>query len=583
MLRSRPSLRDPPQSTAVSHGVRSDVGGAFYGRRMDGGTRMTTRERTAVVQRTVDGLRVVLDGVTQDVEHGGFAAAVSALEVDRPRWVWDTMDVYPRLLQAGVRVARSWDLRLARGLLRRAAGTPGGIAALPADGWDDSAAGRDDGALSFDFGELLDAQREFDRQIAEVAASARPGALRLLITAESAGALAAAEMHHAGLPWRRDVHEQLLEGLLGPRVPVDRRPSALERLAGDIRVALGAPALNPDSPADLARALRSAGIEVDSTRAQELSRIDHPVVEPLLEYKRLARLHQANGWHWLDTWIADGRFRPDYIVSGVVTGRWATRNSGAMQLPKQIRSAVVADPGWKLVVADAAQLEPRVLAGLAQDRAMAEAGRGRDLYAGIVASGAVATRAAAKVGMLGALYGATSGEGGRLVPRLARRFPQALALVERAAKEGERGGTVATLLGRETPPVSDRQRAVDREAAVFEADERVLRQARSLSRDRGRFTRNFVVQGTAAEWALCWIADLRRRLWELAEGSFTERPHLVYFLHDEVIVHAPAGSAVAVADAVTEAARDAGRLLFADFPIDFPLDVSVVDHYDEAA
>ena len=235
------------------------------------------------------------------------------------------------------------------------------------------------------------------------------------------------------------------------------------------------------------------------------------------------------------------------------------------------------------MVADAAQLEPRVLAGLAHDHAMAEAGRGRDLYAGIVASGAVATRAAAKVGMLGALYGATSGEGGRLVPRLAQRFPQALALVERAAREGERGGTVATLLGRSTPPVSDRQRAVEREAAVFEADEGVLRQARSLARDRGRFTRNFVVQGTAAEWALCWLADLRRRLWDLADGPITERPHLVYFLHDEVIVHTPGRPGRRGRRGVAEAATAAGRLLFSDFPIDFPLDVAVVDRYDEAA
>jgi DNA polymerase-1 len=550
---------------------------------MDGTTGTATRERTALVHRTHAGLRLVLDGVPQDLDRSAFAAAVAALEVHGPRWVWDTADVYPRLLEDGVRVGRSWDLRLARALLRRAAGTSGAIAALPADGWDGTAATTDLAALSFDFGDALDPQEEFDRQLAEIAASARPGALRLLVTAESAGALAAAEMHHAGLPWRRDDHERLLERLLGPRVPADRRPVVLERLAVDIRVALEAPALNPDSPVELARALQSAGIEVDSTRAHELRHVQHPVVEPLLEYKRLARLHQANGWHWLDTWIAGGRFRPDYIVSGVVTGRWATRNSGAMQLPKQIRSAVVADPGWKLVVADAAQLEPRVLAGLAHDRAMAEAGRGRDLYAGIVASGAVATRDAAKVGMLGALYGATSGEGGRLVPRLAQRFPQALALVERAAREGERGGTVATLLGRATPPVSDRQRAVDREAAIFEADERVLRQARSLARDRGRFTRNFVVQGTAAEWALCWLADLRRRLWALADGSLTDRPHLVYFLHDEVIVHTPAELADQVAAAVAAAARSAGRLLFADFPIDFPLDVAIVDRYDEAA
>lgn len=543
----------------------------------------STRERSVVVRRVADGHRLIEAGAVEEVARSGIADAVARAEIDRPRWVWDTADVYPGLLAAGVRVSRSWDLRLGRALLRRAAGTRGAIAALPRDGWDD-APPTDDGALplDLDLGAELDPAAEFLRQSDEVATSTRPAALRLLITAESAGALAAAEMRHGGLPWRRDEHERLLSDVLGPRVPSDRRPAALERLAGRIRTALAAPLLNPDSPVELARALRAAGIEVDTTRANELRHIDHPVVDPLLEYKRLARLHQANGWHWLDTWVADGRFRPDYVVGGVVTGRWATRNSGAMQLPKQVRSAVVADPGWKLVVADAAQLEPRVLAGLSHDRAMADAGRDRDLYAGIVASGAVATRTAAKVGMLGALYGATSGEGGRLVPRLAQRFPRALALVERAAKEGERGGTVATLLGRATPPVSERQLAVDREAAVFEADERVLKQARSLARDRGRFTRNFVVQGTAAEWALCWLADLRKRLWDLTDGPITSGPHLVYFLHDEVIVHAPAGIADQVAEAVTGAAAAAGRLLFADFPIDFPLDVAIVDRYSDA-
>src|SRR5690606_24285843 len=105
-------------------------------------------------------------------------------------------------------------------------------------------------------------------------------------------------------------------------------------------------------------------------------------VEPLLAYKKLARLLSANGWTWLETWVVDGRFRPDYVPGGVVTGRWATNGGGALQLPHQIRGAVVADPGWKLVVADASQLEPRILAALAGDTAMTAAGAAGDLYAG---------------------------------------------------------------------------------------------------------------------------------------------------------------------------------------------------------
>ena len=100
---------------------------------------------------------------------------------------------------------------------------------------------------------------------------------------------------------------------------------------------------------------------------------------------------------------------------------------------------------------------------------------------------------------------------------------------------------------------------------------------RRVARDRGRFTRNFVVQGTAAEWALCWMASLRLRLRAL-EG----RPHLVYFLHDEVMVHSPAEVAQDVAEAVRAAAGEAGRLLFGDFPVDFPLNIAVCDSYSEA-
>ncbi|HEY8319803.1 MAG TPA: bifunctional 3'-5' exonuclease/DNA polymerase [Amnibacterium sp.] len=535
------------------------------------------------VRRLAGGRRVIDD---RSVSAAELPALVAGLEATRPRWVWDTAAVYPQLLAAGVRVERAHDLRLARAILRRAAATADRFTDLPADGWDDGPADQRGAPVAL-FGlesehGAADALAELERQTEAVEAAVRPGALRLLLSAESAGALAAAEIWHAGLPWRSDLHERLLEERLGPRVPDGTRPAVLEGLAGEIRAALAAPGLNPDSPVELLKALRSTGLQVETTRSHELAALEHPVVPPLLEYKKLARLAAANGWHWLDTWVADGRFRPDYVVGGVVTGRWATRNGGAMQLPKQIRGAVTADPGWRLVVADAAQLEPRVLAGMAHDRSMAQAGRGRDLYDGIVATGAVADRNAAKYGMLGALYGATQGAGGRLVPRLAQRFPSSLGLVERAARAGEQGSTVSTLLGRTSPAPSAGWHAAQQAAAGLDAEAALIRRARALARDQGRFTRNFVVQGTAAEWALCWMADLRKRLWQLGSGPLTERPHLVYFLHDEVLVHTPEALAEQAEQAVRVSATAAGRLLFGDFPIDFPLDVAVVESYADA-
>src|SRR4029079_19007922 len=98
------------------------------------------------------------------------------------------------------------------------------------------------------------------------------------------------------------------------------------------------------------------------------------------------------------------------------------------------------------------QLEPRVLAAMARDEAMARASRAGDLYQALVDDGVVDTRAHAKVAMLGALYGATSGEAGRLMPRLLRTYSAATNLVEAAARAGERGEVVTTWLGRSSPP-----------------------------------------------------------------------------------------------------------------------------------
>ncbi|UAJ77773.1 bifunctional 3'-5' exonuclease/DNA polymerase [Leifsonia sp. ZF2019] len=514
---------------------------------------------------------------------------------DRPRWVWsDTRSWYPELLRAGVRVERCVDLTLSHAILRAStlsAMSP--LATGPATAWDAATAVEDAPPPShsalFDFdadlsGGAAEASSlaEFTAQQEAVAGSADPGRLRLLLAAESAGALIAVEMRQCGLPYSAARHDELLTTLLGAR-PAFGRPAVLEHLAQQVRAELDAPDLNPDSPPSLLKALRRAGILVDSTGSWELREVEHPVIEPLLRYKKLSRLLSANGWAWLESWVHDGRFRPDYVPGGVVTGRWATRGGGALQLPKQVRGAVVADPGWKLVVADAAQLEPRILTGLSADTAMADAGRGKDLYAGIVASGAVDERAHAKVAMLGAMYGATTGESGRLMPRLTRAFPRAVRLVEEAARAGERGAVVTSRLGRSSPPPSAAWRTAQSAASAADSTAADERRARAQARDWGRFTRNFVVQATAAEWALCWMAELRNRLTALAPGRpLAESPHLVYFLHDEVIVHTPAALAEEAAAAVEESAARAGRLLFGAFPVDFPVTAAIVDTYAEA-
>lgn len=521
------------------------------------------------------------------------AGAIGEREaVGHPRWVWSsTAELYPALLRAGVRVGRCHDLELTEALLSGHAGRwgePRSLAAararlrglpVPADppprqaeppGFAQGALFESSGAASAGFDELEAVREVYADQLRRTAQTEHPGRFRLLVAAESAGALVGAEMGHAGLPWRADLHDELMRELLGPPQPVGP-PRRLAELTAEINAAFGTWGLHPDSPAEVVRAFARAGIDVPNTRAWVLRKVDHPAVRPLLEYKELYRIWTAHGWAWCDAWVSDGRFRPEYVPGGVVSGRWATRGGGALQVPKAVRRAVVADPGWQFVVADAGQLEPRVLAAISGDEGFAAAAAAGDLYAELAANSFDGDRAKAKVALIGAMYGQT---GGAAIPALAvlrHDYPTAFEFVEHAARVGEANGLVRSWLGRTCPPSS----TALRDAGLDPPEETDPSLGGASGRARGRFTRNFVVQATAAEWALVLLATLRTAI----EGSKAE---MVLFVHDEVVVHCPAEEVERVVAAVHESAATAGRLLFGDTTVRFPLDVSTVGAYADA-
>lgn len=554
-----------------------------------------------------------------------------------PRWLWaSTSAIYPELLRAGVRVARCHDLELTEALLlghagrsgeprrvaavlARRAGTavppdppppapqPSGvvqeslfetavpipddpmpdliaayadqrvrIAAIPAAPPLESPATSARPAVPVSAGPVLlepvppetvplgavppaalypeAVPLEAVPQDGSSAASRR---FRLLVGAESAGALAAAEMGHYGLPWRGDVHDAVLAELLGPRSPVGGLPRRLAALSAAIADALGTPGLHPDSPAELRAAFARAGVDLPDTRAWSLRRVDHPAVPLVLEFKERYRIWTAHGWAWRDAWVQEGRFRPEYVPGGVVSGRWASRGGGALQIPKAIRRAVVADDGWRLVIADAGQLEPRILAAVSGDPRLAAAAGAGDLYAALASESFGGDRAIAKLALLGAMYGQTGGSALPAVSVLRRQYPTAWGCLERAARTGESGGLVRSWLGRTCPPPSTRGATEAR------------------ARARGRFTRNFVIQATAAEWAVTMLAALRT-------GLAGHPAELVFFQHDEVLVHCPEDQVPMVTEAVHAAAEQARRLLFGATSVRFPLDLAAVRCYADA-
>ncbi|MFF9350264.1 bifunctional 3'-5' exonuclease/DNA polymerase [Streptomyces sp. NPDC014734] len=516
------------------------------------------------------------------------------------RWVWrSTAEIHPLLLAGGVVVDRCYDIEAAESLLlahEGRLGEPRSAAAaharlhnapVPPDPPPRSAEPGSQSSLfeprpgtDLPFTGLLQVYAD---QLRRHDATASPGRMRLLTAAESAGMLVATEMNRAGLPWRADVHREVLQELLGERYAGGGEPRRLAELADEISAAFGR-RVRPDLPADVVKAFAQAGIKLKSTRRWELEGLTHPAVEPLIQYKKLYRIWTAHGWGWLQDWVRDGRFRPGYQPGGAVSGRWTTNGGGALQIPKVIRRAVVADEGWCLVVADADQMEPRVLAAISRDPGLMEvAGHDGDLYTALSDRAFHGDREHAKLALLGAVYGQTSGDGLKNLAALRRRFPLAVAYVDDAAKAGEDGRLVRTWLGRTSPPAAgsgdDEEAGIPQEETAPPSVDGAFTPgyASSNARARGRFTRNFVVQGSAADWALLLLAALRRSI-----RTAGLRAELVFFQHDEVIVHCPQEEAEAVVAAIRAAGNTAGRTTFGETPVRFPFTTAVVKRYSDA-
>jgi DNA polymerase-1 len=239
-----------------------------------------------------------------------------------------------------------------------------------------------------------------------------------------------------------------------------------------------------------------------------------------------------------------------------------TATAGLHNMPADLRPAVVADPGHVLVRADLGQIEPRVLAAVSGDRALAAATREDDMYAPVAAALGV-DRATAKVAVLGAMYGQTTGHGAAALRRLDAAYPVAMAYLNEAAVAGQVGRDIRTYGGRLV-----RLGPID-ESGIDE------RESRSRAAARGRYGRNAAIQGAAAELFKVWAVTVRAR--SAALGA-----RIVLCLHDELLVHAPAEAGEAVADLLAEALAEAAYRWAPDDTVRFVADISVVDRWSDA-
>jgi DNA polymerase-1 len=531
----------------------------------------------ALVLAPGQGLALAWPGGGLQVPTGDPARAVRAVSALEPRWTWwAARETAAPLVDAGVHLQACWDLgavgRLCHGLRRDdpaavwAAlhglpepappreqadlfdlfhGDEGRLGPVGTDGqlspdWVRSGWARDLSAAERWAALAVDVQAEQEDLLRAVPdRRRRPGAVPLAVLtawSESAAALLAVELGAEGLPLDRDVAGALLRDVIGER-PADAAEEARQRRGRDEQVLR-----------------RFPGDSVDLRNPAQ--------VRDLLAWRKAERTATTYGWGWLDRHVgADGRLRGVWGAADAAAGRM-TAQAGLHNLPAELRPAVRAEAGHVLVRTDLGQVEPRVLAAVSGDEGLARAAREDDMYAP-VARQLGCDRPTAKVAVLAAMYGQTSGTAGAALRDMDRAYPAAMAHLRAAEEAGRAGRDLRTYGGR-----------LLRLSGAAPTGEPVGEHV-AVPAGRGRFARNAVVQGAAAELFKAWAATVRSALPPL-------RGRIVLCLHDEVLVHVPAEHAQQAVTLVRTALEATARWWAAGSGVRFVADVSVGESWAEA-
>ena len=394
---------------------------------------------------------------------------------------------------------------------------------------------------------------------------------RALSTAhsESAAALLCAELESDGLPIDEGVAVDILAATIGPRARTTREEDE-QRAERDERVLeLLDPRqhVNLRSSSEVKAMLRRLDIDVSDTRAWRLEQVraSHPVIDALLTWRKAERIGTTYGYRWLDEHVSNGRLRGNWSSADGSAGRM-TASAGLHNLPTEMRLSVVSDPGHRFVRADLGQIEPRVLAAVSGDLAFIAATRHDDLYAEIAEQLHV-ERGVAKLAVLGAMYGATSGESAHALRRLEKTYPVAMEFLETAARSGRERRDLLTIGGRRIR-LSESSDQGDGTGGSLDA-------AQTAAASRGRYARNAMIQGAAAEFFKVWAVIVRRRVRPLGAK-------VVLCLHDELLVHVPESYAAETAEVVSQAIGEAAHFWSPSPYVRFVADVSVIDRWSEA-
>ncbi len=545
----------------------------------------------------VEADRIVVDGPDAvDVVREAEAALT-------PRWVWWSAATPSWLDAHGIRVAKCWDLAAVHRLIygrwqadpaiiwAELHGLP--IDRLPSVGqldllsdpidvgdpdvpvqpdghlrpeWVDGA-WRDSGDRCVEWAALAWNARELQAERLDSMSGPRLDARRAHASAhsESAAELLCCEMGAAGLPIDVARAEEIIGSFVGPRQhnEQDEQRSRDRRDAAVLSHLTHAEGIDLRNPAHVKAMLRRVAVDVPDTRAWRLEpfRESIPLVDALLTWRKAERISTTFGYRWLDEHVSNGRLRGDWSASDGAAGRM-TASAGLHNLPADMRDAVAAESGRVFVRADLGQIEPRVLAAVSGDHAFILATEDDDLYAPVAARLGV-DRSIAKVAVLGAMYGGTTGESANALRGLESAYPVAMKFLNDAAEAGRAGRDLRTVGGRLV-------RLWSRPDPDTDPD-----QERRVAASRGRYARNAMIQGAAAEFFKVWAVTVRAR------GAALDA-HVVLCLHDELLVDAPVEHGEAVRQLVHHCLQETAFRWSPEPGVRFVADVSVIARWSHA-
>ena len=338
------------------------------------------------------------------------------------------------------------------------------------------------------------------------------------------------------------------EGIIAYGEELSARLTSLEK---SIHIEVGYE-FNINSPKQLGEALfvklaipakkkTKSGFSTSAEVLEEL-RYDYPVVELILEYRKLAKLKSTYCDGLLNCIAEDGRIHTTFNQTEARTGRISSLEPNLQNIPvrtdegKKLRKFFLAKENYVLCDADYSQIELRVLASMANDRTMIEAfNSDADIHT-ITAAQVFdipvdmvtpTLRSRAKAVNFGIVYGigafslskdigVSRAEADRYIKGYLATYTGVADYMKNVIDKAKQDGYVTTLFGRRRylPELSS---------------------SNGMLRAFGeRVARNAPIQGTAAD--IIKIAMIR--VYERLQKELPEAK-LILQVHDELIVECP--------------------------------------------